>query len=236
MVEKCRKVLDLSTTFCNFTPALTRIPQCKPAKRLNYMKSEKAIIRDLAQIRAGYQTRKGVQDTPDGSHALLQIRDFNEERTKIDLKNLARVVPGQINEEQVLQDGDVIFLAKGAKNFSYVPKGLPEPALAASYFFILRPGRRVAPAYLAWFLNLESTKRLLSRYSSTLAHMPVVRRDVLESVEVPLPNLETQRKIVELAALTDEQQQLLTDLAEKQKILATAACLRAANQSTNNDH
>ena len=201
------------------------------------MEAEKALIRDLARIRAGYQTRKGVKATPGGSHALLQIRDFDEERTEIDLEGITRIVPGPINEEQVLRAGDVIFLAKGAKNFTFVPKGLPEPALAASYFFILRPGRRIVADYLAWFLNLKSTRRMLSRYVGQGTHIPVVRREVLENVEVPLPAIETQRIIVELAALADEQQRLLTDLADKKQLLATAACLGAANHSTTDqDH
>ena len=199
------------------------------------MPSETAKIRDLAQIRAGYQTRKGVKTTPTGSHVLLQIRDFNEERTEIDMSDLARVVPGAINEEQILRDGDVIFLAKGAKNFSFVPVGLPEPALVASYFFILRPGRKVSPDFLAWFLNLESTKRLLSRLAGKGAHMPVVRRDILESLELPLPPLDTQQKVVELDRLMREQQALFTDLAEKQQTFITAACHQLATGAIRNE-
>ncbi len=195
------------------------------------MQAEKAKIRDLTRIRAGYQTRKGVQAAPEGSHALLQIRNFNEARTEIDLEGIARIAPGSINQDQVLRNGDVIFLAKGAKNFSFVPKGLPSPALAASYFFILRPGHRIDSDYLAWFINLESTRQMLSRYVGQGTHMPVVRREVLENVEVPLPDIQTQRRIVQLAALAGEEQRLLADLAHKKQLLATAACLHAANHS-----
>ncbi len=190
-------------------------------------------IKDLAQVRAGYQTRKEVKSIPTGSHALLQIRDFNDERTRIDLENIVRIEPGAINEDQVLRDGDVIFLSKGSKNFSFAPSSLPEPALAASYFFILRPSHSLSSDYLAWFLNLESTKDHLRKYATQGAHMSVVRRDVLESLEVPLPDLETQQKIVELATLAERQHALHAELAEKKKMLATAACLNAAKQSTN---
>jgi restriction endonuclease S subunit len=193
-------------------------------------------IKDLVQIRAGYQTRKEVKSTPSGTHSLLQIRDFNEERTEIDLKNITRIEPGQISEDQVLREGDVIFLSKGARNFSFAPSALPDPALAASYFFILRPARSIAPDYLAWFLNLETTKNLLRKYATHGAHMPVIRRDVLEDLEIPLPDLETQRKIVELAALAERQHRLLAELAAMKKLLATAACLRAANQSSTHTH
>jgi hypothetical protein len=190
-------------------------------------------IKELAQIRAGYQSRKEVKSTPNGSHALLQIRDFDEGRTQIDLENIARIEPGAINEDQVLRDGDVILLSKGAKNFSFAPSGLPKPALAASYFFILRPSRRICPDYLTWYLNLDTTKNVLRKYATQGAHMPVVRRDVLENLEIPVPNLATQRKIVELAALINRQGQLMAELTDKKKIFANAACLRAAKESTN---
>lgn len=195
------------------------------------MKSATAKIRDLAQIRAGYQTRKAVKEIPSGSHFLIQIRDFNEDRTLLNTRDLARVEPGPINEQQVLREGDVLFLAKGARNFAVVASGLPKPVLASSYFFILRPGRRIDPGYLVWFLNLDTTKKLLSRQAGTSAHMPVVRREVLEDLELPLPDLETQRKVVELDRLMRRQQQLLSELAEARKVLFTQAAVRLANQT-----
>lgn len=195
------------------------------------MNSSTTPIGKIAQIRAGYQTRKGIDSLPEGDHHLIQLRDFDNARTELDTRHLARIQPGAINPDQVIRDGDLLFLSKGARNFAFVPTDLPAPALAASYFFLLRPEGRVESRYLAWFLNLKSTRCLLSRMSSTSAHMPVVRRDVLADLEIPLPDLETQRKIVALADLTDHQADLLADLAAKKRMLATAACLRAANQS-----
>lgn len=202
------------------------------------MPSEIVPIHSLAQIRAGYQTRTGVENRPDGSHALVQLRDFDEHRTLLDVRDLVRIEPGAINPVQVLQDGDVLFLAKGAKNFAFVPSDLPRPALAASYFFILRPDARILPSYLAWFLNLDSTKRLFSQFSGYSAHMPVVRRDVLEDVLVPLPSLNVQTRIIDLDGLMRQQQDLLGELARLQKTLATEACMKlATNQSIlNQDH
>ena len=186
----------------------------------------------LTRIRAGYQSRKAVRHDPGGSHALLQLRDFDDERREIAVERMARIVPGSIAKEQVLRDGDVVFLAKGARNFAFVPTGLPEPALVASYFFILRPCERIEAGYLAWYLNLESTRRLLSRYVGQGTHMPVVRREVLENLAVPVPPMTTQRGIIALAKLADEQGRLLGELAEKRRLLATGVCMRAAEDAT----
>jgi len=57
--------------------------------------------------------------------------------------------------------------------------------------------------------------------------MPVVRRSVLENIEVPVPALEIQKKIVEMEKLMREEQGLLNKLVEKRKELIMAVCLQA---------
>ena len=58
--------------------------------------------------------------------------------------------------------------------------------------------------------------------------MPVVRRAVLENMEIPVPPLETQQKIVTLDMLMRKEQKLLNKMAEKRKELTNAVCLKAA--------
>lgn len=196
------------------------------------MSIPKVKIGDLVQIRAGYQTRGAVKARAGGSHVLLQIRDFDEARSRIDVEGMVRVSPGRINEAQVLHDGDVVFLAKGAKNFAFVPREIPRPALVASYFFLVRPSDEIDADYLAWFLNLDTTRAALARLVAPGSHMPVVRREYLEGLEVSLPSLERQRTIAAVDALAARRQHLLDELAETQRTLATALCVRAAGTST----
>jgi len=194
-------------------------------------------IKELARISSGYQTRKGVEECPDGTHYLLQIRDFNRARTSVKMKSVVRVSPPGMDPDSCLREGDVLFLAKGQKNFSWCVGRLPDfPILAASYFFVLRPLPEVSGEYLAWFMNQVPAQRHFGRLATTGAHMPIVRRDDLESLEVPVPDLDTQRKIAELADLAEKQQQLLAELAKKKQALATAACLRAANDFPHPSH
>ena len=195
------------------------------------VRTRTARIGDIARPRAGYQTRGRVKARPDGSHALLQLRDFDEERTRINLAGKARILPGSINKDQELRDGDVVFLTKGARSFAFVPRGLPEPALVAATFSILRPGERIHADYLAWALNSEATQRTVSRYVGQGTQMPFVPREVLQNLVIPLPDLRTQQMVAQVDALAAEQQRLLTGLAEKKRLLATALCVRAANPS-----
>lgn len=189
-------------------------------------------IREFIRLFSGFQSRKGVDLQPEGNHYLLQIRDFDESRTFVNPGGLGRINAPAVDAEACLREGDVLFLAKGVRNFAYaIPDSLPTPLLAGSYFFILRPTENVFAPYLAWFLNQEPVRRYFFRYATTGAHIPVVRREELENLVVPLPRLDTQQKIVELAGLANRQASLLAELAEKKNTLATSICLRAARES-----
>lgn len=185
-------------------------------------------IADLAEIRPGYLTRKPVKPRADGTHHLLQIRDFNLERSAAVPGMLIRFTPDAASSLQVLRSGDVVFLARGARNFACALADLPGPTVAASYFFVIHPGPQVLPGYLAWCLNQPATLRAIARSATSGAHMPVVRRADIESVEIPLPPLSVQNTIVELDSLMREEQSLLRELARKQHELISAVCMTAA--------
>ncbi len=186
---------------------------------------------DLADVRAGYLTREAVRNNPAGTHCLLQIRDFNRERTAVNAADMVRISPESRASVCPLQPGEVVFLAKGANNFAAVVSDLPAPTLAASYFFILRPVPAVLSGYLAWFLNHESTRALLTRLATTGAHMPIIRRDVLEAIEIPLPPITVQKAVADLDSLRLQEQALLSDLARKHQELISSVCMTTARRA-----
>lgn len=190
--------------------------------------SEKVKISTIAGIRPGYLTREGVKPSAQGTHWLLQIRDFNAARTAVSRATLIRFSPVSLSSASPLLPGDVVFLARGARNFAHAVRDLPFPTLAAGYFFVLHPGERVLPAYLAWFLNQESTLRTLSRSATSGAHMAVVRRADLEGLEIPVPPLTVQNSIVALDNLHREEHDLLSAAIHKKNALISAVCMAAA--------
>jgi hypothetical protein len=109
---------------------------------------------------------------------------------------------------------------------------IPDFTLAAACFFIVRvSGKKLFPPYLCWYLNQPPVERYLVRHSGRGVHMPVVRRSVLEKLDIPLPKLEIQNKIVELEALRREEEELFNRLAEKRKQLITASSLKLIMKS-----
>lgn len=186
-------------------------------------------IMDLADIRPGYLTRAAVKQNPEGSHALLQIRDFTPDRTAADFASLTRITPEPRTTVHPLQVGDVLFLAKGARNFAFAVSSLSAPTLAASSFFILRPRpASIVPAYLAWFLNHDVTRAVLTRLSTKGAHMPIIRREIIEMLDIPLPPVTIQKTIVALDTARQQEESLLADLASKQRALVSFITMSAA--------
>ena len=64
--------------------------------------------------------------------------------------------------------------------------------------------------------------------------MPVVRRSVLESIDVPFPPIATQTRIADLDMLLRNELKLYEKLAEKRKCFITETCMKAIRKSEKN--
>jgi hypothetical protein len=189
-------------------------------------------LKKIAKIQSGYISRGKIEPREDGSHFLLQARDMDVERLTYKADSLVRFSPDLSRKDWVLKPDDVLFMARGTRNYSVLIKEIPEQALAAACFFIVRVSSdQVLPYYLCWYLNQALVDHYLSRHSGRGVHMPVVRRSVLESIDIPVPALEIQKKIVRLDLLMQKEQELIEKLAGKRKKMVTVACLKAARKS-----
>ena len=186
----------------------------------------------IAKIQSGYISRVKIEPHDDGSHFLLQARDVDVEKLTYRTDMLIRFNPDHSRTDGILKKNDILFMARGTRNYSVLLREIPDPTLAAACFFVVRVSHeKLLPAYLFWYLNQSPVERYLVRHSGRGVHMPVVRRSVLEKLDIPLPNLETQKKIVELEVLRREEEDLIKRLAEKRKQLITTSCLKLISES-----
>jgi restriction endonuclease S subunit len=185
-------------------------------------------LKDISDIHSGYITRGKIAASMDGSHYLFQAKDVDGEHLSYSADELIRFYPNLSRTDHCLEGGDLLFMARGAHNFTIQLGNLPEPALAAACFFIVRVRcPEVFPDYLCWYLNQAPVERYLIQHSGRGVHMPVVRRAVLENIQVPLPSIDIQRKIADMNALMLKEMDLLQQLSRKRKELIAAACLQA---------
>lgn len=174
----------------------------------------KALIKDIARIQTGlFAKLYGI-----GELVYLQSRHFDEYGQlntvlQPDLKSEG------ISEKHFLREGDVLFSAKGTKNFAAVFENHNEPSVASTSFFVIRPiNKKVLPQYLAWFLNSNATQTLLKGQAIGTS-IPSISKQVLENLEIPVPDIELQKAILQITNLRNREKvlkQKIETLREKQ--------------------
>ena len=185
----------------------------------------KALLKDIATIQMGYSFRSRLQATDYGSVAVIQMKDLTDENT-VTCQNLTLTDIIKFNDNHYVKKGDLIFRSRGLSATSAIVADDPVTAVVSAPLLKIRltnPG--VMPEYLNWFISqLPAQVFLASRAGGTTQKM--ISKEALEALEVFVPPLEKQKAIVALAALAEEEQRIIKQLALKRKqyISATLIC------------
>src|SRR5450759_450357 len=120
----------------------------------------------ISEIKVGYQSREGIQTEPDGSHWIIQARDFNKQH-QVQWTGLSRFNPSGGTSRYELNRADVLFLARGQENFAcHIDRDL-NTTLAANTFYILRANQEVVlPSFLSWWLNQTPAQEYIRLHRS----------------------------------------------------------------------
>jgi len=184
-------------------------------------------LKKIAKIQSGYISRGRIVPRKDGTCLLMQAKDVSAGHLSYRADALVRFMPTLSGKDWFLKTGDILFMARGARNFSVLIDKLPDSVLAAACFFVVRiSNSEILPEYLSWYLNQLPVEEYLKRFSGRGVHMPVIKRVVLESIDIPLPPNKTQMQVSEINKLLQREQDLYKKLAEKKRNLMTGICLR----------
>ena len=190
-------------------------------------------IRDIADIQIGYQFRSKVVPVKVGTHRVIQMKDINNEH-QLDASNLIQVNLKRTLERYKVKKGNILFLARGHRNFAFPIKDDVTDTIASGYFYILKiKSDNILPEYLAWYINQLPAQRYISGRAKRGSHMPMVPKSAFQELPIDIPPIEIQRKLVELDALARKEESLLERLRKRRKDLITAACLQAIKTNRN---
>ena len=118
-------------------------------------------IKDITEIQIGYQFRGRIEADSEGTHKVIQIRDFDALQN-LQVADLYKVLPKYNAERYLVNKRDVLFLSRGHHNYAISIKVTLDNTIAASYFFILRiTSENIIPEYLAWFINQATAQGYL---------------------------------------------------------------------------
>jgi hypothetical protein len=184
---------------------------------------------DLCAFQAGFTARERLEPREAGGQFALQLRDLRE-GAFVDVHQLQRFDLQGLSERYMVNPGDVVFRSRGASNTAFVmPVGCGEPVFALMPLLVLRPIiELIAPEYLAWAINQADAQRQIDAEAQGTS-MRMIPKQALEQVEIPVPDLKTQRLIVETSSLAAAEFALLQRLAVRRAVLINHMLSAAAH-------
>jgi hypothetical protein len=165
---------------------------------------------DVAEVQMGYPFRSRVEHDPKGTVAVVQMKDMDDaNRVHVERAIRVELPPGK--GRHLLRAGDLLFRSRGRSNgAALVAEGIG-PSVLAAPMLLIRP-HKVLPAYLCWYLNAPATQDQLSALSEGTS-VRMISAETLKALDVPLPTPAAQQRIVEAAALADQEQSLMAQIA-----------------------
>ena len=183
-------------------------------------------LKELAEISLGISFRSGLLSDDAGDSFLLQMKDLGVD-TALDLSDkldsLFKIQRPLIKAADALVEGDILFRSRGA-NFTAViiektikAKSQLQNVFPVSPLYLIRlRSEKLLPAYLLWFINNTDTQKQLQQMSEG-TQIKMLSKKNLDNLEIIIPSLEKQKKIVALNALFKKEKLLLENLIEKKK-------------------
>lgn len=139
--------------------------------------------------------------------------------------------PSRSSEEAEVRPGDVLVVLRGNANLAAcMERCVSRRVFATLDLAVLRPGEGLHGRYLAWVINLKASQAALEseRVSGGVPRLPL---SALIMLPVPLPPLEVQRRVAEVAALGKREEDLALRLATLRR-----SQLDASLESLNQQH
>lgn len=190
-------------------------------------------LADACTIQTGYTARGRLEPASAGGALVIQLRDISSDGC-IDPERLTRVQLDDLADRYFVRPGDVVFRSRGEHNTAFaLDERFQEPAVAVLPLIVLRPNPNVVtPAYLAWAINQPPAQRYFDAEAQG-TNIRMIQRSSLDDLELDIPDIETQKKIVAVDALAERERQLSQRAAEtRQKMMRLMLVERASRMPT----
>jgi len=186
-------------------------------------------LKTVASIQVGYQAKARIKERAQGTHRLIQSKDFDSFH-RLRSESLTAFFPERKPEIYSVRKGDILFQARGVMHFACCIEEDLKNTLAAGSFYILRTkNENLLPQYLAWWLN-QSKAQAYFQSQARGAGMSFISKSTLSRLQVQIPPLSVQKKVVKIVTLTRHEQFLLGRLSDLRSRLVKAVCTKAIQE------
>ena len=157
----------------------------------------KRIADIVSEVRYG-TSRPAVDD---GEYPYLRMNNLTYEGG-FDLSDLKRItVPVEELDKCLVHKGDLLFNRTNSKELvgKTTVFQFDDPMVIAGYIIRVRLKKEVEPIYLSMYLNLPSSKKMLSEMAKGSVNQTNINAKEFQSISVPVPPVELQREFVAIA-------------------------------------
>jgi restriction endonuclease S subunit len=162
------------------------------------------------------QTGLFTKPTYSGDVVYLQAKHFDSSGTlKDDL--IPELSLSKNMEKHILNDGDVIFAAKGSKNFAAHYETKNGHCVASSTFFVIRLKdefkKAIKPEYLVWFFNHPKAQEYL-KSKARGSSMPSISKLDLMELEILIPPIDKQTAVLKVDSLQKKEASIMKQIKQ----------------------
>lgn len=171
-------------------------------------------IKDISMVRSGVHFRTKIEHVPSGETSVIQLRDVDE-NGKIDRGSLLRTdIPNNMKVD-FLNKGDVLFKAKSNHKVAAVVEEDLGRSIATVHYLVLKIKKdKALPEYVAWVLNHRKAQVYFGQNAegSSFRSLSIIKKSILEKLEIDVPSMERQKKIIEISRLRQEEKNIEQEL------------------------
>ena len=169
---------------------------------------------NIAQLQFGFYGKP----SENGDAVYLQAKHFDDsgnQKVKID----TFIKLDEKNKNHLLEDGDILLVGKGMRNFAWMYQSKYGAAIASSIFYVIKVDRsQVLPEFLTTIFNMQETQSFFQTLGAG-SSIPSIRKSELEAFIITLPPLEIQEKAITFNQLHSRDIELSQSIInEKQKL------------------
>ncbi len=184
-------------------------------------------LEDIADVYTGLPSR----ESKEGDVRFLRLSDMTD-LARGKMPTLARGELLDVGRALPIQQCDIVVGARGSTTDVCCADERIVGAYVSLELYLIRPDiGKVHSSYLKAVLRLPRTQMHLSalKQGTGLTRIP---KEALTQLDIPLPDLATQRTIAELADLVEQEERLLARLAERTTIYRSELVKRAVRSAT----
>lgn len=187
----------------------------------------KIVLKNIANVQAGYSFRTRLESMETGSVAVIQMKDLTS-TNQVCCDELVKVDMEAPKRHHLVKPGDLIFRSRGLTSNSALLVDDPGNAVLAAPLLRIRiTNYSILPEYLNWYIGQPPAQSYFASCAEGTA-LKMISKQSLEKLEVFVPSIARQRLVVELASLAAEEQRILKTLTEKRNLYISFKLLQLA--------